>query len=514
MHAACHQQVFVFKVIEDTGLASNVGVPYILCMALRRLSDPEREFLVQLAEVAFSNPFSHKRAELVARMAPGTPFGDVTANREALARVANARLGRLLEEPGSLTPQERPLLEPALLYVCYHRFVPQIDALIERQAKGGAPQPVRFAEEAIGALVHSGFAEERAARFFSLFFQLRRAFFFIVGSLAGDCPSMLRLREALWNNVFTHDMRGYEAALWNRMEDFSTLFLGETGTGKGQAAAAIGRSAYIPFDVAQGRFAANFADSFIAINLSQYPEQLIESELFGHRKGSFTGAIDHHQGVFERCSAHGALFLDEIGEVSIPVQIKLLQVLQERTFTALGGHEKKRFSGRVIAATNRSLDALRRDGRFREDFFYRLCSDVIEVPTLRQRIAESPAELELLVRLLVGRIAGSQDPGVVLEALERDLPKGYPWPGNVRELEQAVRRILLTGHYRPQALTAADEADSFTERLRMGELTAEELLAGYSRMLYRRVGTYAEVAKRTGLDPRTSRKYIEGAKSG
>ena len=101
----------------------------------------------------------------------------------------------------------------------------------------------------------------------------------------------------------------------------------------------------------------------------------------------------------------------------------------------------------MIAATNRPLGALRRDGRFREDFFYRLCSDVIEVPTLRQRVAESPAELELLVRLLVSRIAGSEDPSRVLEALPRDLPRGYPWPGNVRELEQAVRRILLTGRY-------------------------------------------------------------------
>jgi len=474
----------------------------------------DQEFLAHLADVVFGNPFSRKRAELVAALAPGTPFGDLTANREALARVVSARLGPLIQAGAKLSAEDRRLLEPAMLYVCYRRYVPQLDALIERQAKGGAPQPVAFADEAIGTLVQSGFAEERAARLFAFFFQLRRAFYFIIGSLAGECASMQRLREALWNNVFTHDMRGYEAALWNRMEDFSTLLLGETGTGKGQAAAAIGRSEYIPYLPGERRFAANFAETFIPINLSQYPETLIESELFGHRKGSFTGAIDHHQGVFERCSAHGALFLDEIGEVSIPVQIKLLQVLQERTFTALGGHEKKRFSGRVIAATNRSLDALRRDGRFREDFFYRLCSDVIEVPTLRQRIAESPAELELLVRLLVGRIAGSQDPGVVLEALERDLPKGYPWPGNVRELEQAVRRILLTGRYKPQALTAADQEDSFTERLRMGELTAEELLAGYSRMLYRRLGTYAEVAKRTGLDPRTSRKYIEGARSG
>jgi DNA-binding NtrC family response regulator len=317
--------------------------------------------------------------------------------------------------------------------------------------------------------------------------------------------------------VFTHDMRGYEAALWSRMEDFSTLLLGETGTGKGQAAATIGRSEYIPYVPEQRRFASNFAETFIAINLSQYPENLIESELFGHRKGSFTGAIDHHQGVFERCNAHGALFLDEIGEVSIPVQIKLLQVLQERTFTALGGHDKKRFSGRVIAATNRPLGALRRDGRFREDFFYRLCSDVIEVPTLRQRIAESPAELALLVRLLVARTAGSEDSllvATVQEALARDLPRGYPWPGNVRELEQAVRRILLTGRYMAEiAQPRSDEETSLVEKLRAGELTATDLLAGYSRMLYGRLGTYADVAKRTGLDPRTSRKYIESGKS-
>src|SRR5881296_2538277 len=208
---------------------------------------------------------------------------------------------------------------------------------------------------------------------------------------------MRRLREALWNNVFSHDMRGYEAALWNRMEDFSTLLLGETGTGKGSAAASIGRSEFIPYVAGQRRFAANFTDTFIAINLSQFPETLIESELFGHRKGSFTGAIDHHQGVFERCSAHGALFLDEIGEVSIPTQIKLLQVLQERTFTPVGGHEKKRFSGRVIAATNRSLDDLRERKLFRDDFFYRLCSDLITVPPLRQRLREAPEELDLLI---------------------------------------------------------------------------------------------------------------------
>ena len=492
-------------------------------MSMTGLGAPDREFFLALANVVFGNPFTPQRDQLIVRLAPGAPLGDLTSDREALARVVGPRLEPWLREGPTalqkLSAEDRRLLEPGFLYVCYHRCVPQLDALIERQAgQGGAPLAVPFGDDAIADLVRSGFPEERAVRFFALFFQLRRAFHFIERSLAGECESMRRLREALWNNVVTHDMRGYEAALWNRMEDFSTLLLGETGTGKGSAAAAIGRSEFIPYVPEQHRFAANFAETFITINLSQFPETLIESELFGHRKGAFTGAIEHHEGVFERCNAHGALFLDEIGEASIPVQIKLLQVLQERTFTALGGHEKKRISGRVIAATNRPLAALRRDGHFRDDFFYRLCSDVIEVPTLRQRIAESPTELEQLVRLLVARVTGAQAPELVadvLEALGSGLPRGYPWPGNVRELEQAVRRILLTGRYaaeKPQA--APGEEEALLDKVRAGELTAADLLARYCALLYRRLGTYAEVAKRTGLDPRTSRKYVESGRTG
>jgi Sigma-54 interaction domain len=488
-----------------------------------RLSEADRELFSALAEVVFANPFSAERAQRVARIVPDVPLGDLTTNREALARLVEPRLEVLLRDGAGiwqrLGGEDRRLLEIALFYVCYHHYVPQIDALIERQAtQGGPPLTVPFAREAIAQLVRDGVSDERAVRMFGLFFQLRRAFYFIYGSLAGECESMRKVREALWNNVFTHDIGGYEARLWNRMEDFSTLLLGETGTGKGSAAAAIGRSAFIPYLPGERRFAANFAESFIAINLSQFPETLIESELFGHRKGAFTGAIDHHTGVFERCSAHGALFLDEIGEVSIPVQIKLLQVLQERTFTPLGGHEKRRFSGRVIAATNRPLGHLRRDGRFRDDFFYRLCSDVIEVPTLRQRLAESAGELERLVRRLVERIAGTRDSALVaevLETLDGGLPRGYPWPGNVRELEQAVRRILLTGRYAADLAPAApDEEIELLDQLHSGKLTAGEILARYCSMLYRRLGTYAEVAKRTGLDPRTARKYVESAKSG
>jgi DNA-binding NtrC family response regulator len=139
---------------------------------------------------------------------------------------------------------------------------------------------------------------------------------------------------------------------------------------------------------------------------------------------------------------------------------------------------------------------------------------VIELPTLRQRIAESPRELEQLVRLLVARIARAEAPALVasvLEALEASLPRGYPWPGNVRELEQAVRRILLTGRYAGELKQAGDDAERLQLQIAEGRLTADALLASYCALLYGRLGNYAAVAKQTGLDPRTARKYVLAA---
>ena len=180
---------------------------------------------------------------------------------------------------------------------------------------------------------------------------------------------MQKLRLSLWNNVFSYDIRTYDQFLVNRMEDFYTLLLGATGAGKGSAAAAIGRSGHIPFDLKKGRFTKSFNDIFVSMNLSQFSESLIESELFGHCKGAFTGAVENHQGLFERCTAHGSLFLDEIGDLAVPIQIKLLQVLQERVFNPVGSHSQKRFAGRVIAATNRSLNDLRKQGTSAMIFF-------------------------------------------------------------------------------------------------------------------------------------------------
>lgn len=483
-----------------------------------RLDAEDREFFELVSRASYANPFSGERDALDSQIAQ-TEGDDPDLIHRLLSRVEE-RLVALKErgelDPGAFAFEDWKLVEDAVLFEAFHRFVDPLDKLIEQQLEAGdRPVPVPFAPELLGLLRERGVSREKSVRMLSLFWQARRAYYFIVGGLTGVSSSMRRLREALWNDVFTHDSARYERLLWDRLEDFSLILRGATGTGKGQAAAALGRSGYVPFDEASMTFECSFTELFVPINLSQFPETLIESELFGHRKGAFTGAVDSHAGAFSRCRPHGAIFLDEIGEVSVPVQIKLLRVLQDRVFTPVGSHEEQRFEGRVIAATHRDLEEARRERRFRNDFYYRLCSDVIEVPTLQQRIAEDPSEIGVLVAHLVERIVGQKDEEVtlrVLEVIETDLPPDYAWPGNVRELEQCVRRVLLTGSFRPDSsghLATGSSTDRFLEQVREGTLEVRELAARYCALLYARHGTYEEVARITGLDRRTVRKYVQ-----
>src|SRR6185436_5896568 len=158
---------------------------------------------------------------------------------------------------------------------------------------------------------------------------------------------------------------------------------------------------------------------------------------------------------------------------------------QERTFSPVGSQEKMKFRGRVISATNRLLSDLRAERLFRDDFFYRISSDVIEVPPLRQRITENPEELDLLLATIVERLAGedcSEVLRVVRERLAESPGRNYEWPGNVRELEQAVRRILVTGHYEPQTLAPGTKSNDLLSRFERVELTAKDLLSEYCQM--------------------------------
>jgi two-component system nitrogen regulation response regulator GlnG len=210
-------------------------------------------------------------------------------------------------------------------------------------------------------------------------------------------------------------------------QDVPVLVTGESGTGKELVARAIyqhGPRAKAPF---------------LALNCAAIPEALLESELFGHEKGAFTGAERRRIGKFEQCHG-GTLFLDEVGDMPPALQAKLLRVLQEQAFERLGGNETIRTDVRVIAATHRDLKTLSAEGKFRPDLYFRLGVFTIHLPPLRERGEDLP----LLVRHYVRRFSrelGRQVREVAPEALERLC--GYSWPGNVRELQSALKQALL-----------------------------------------------------------------------
>jgi hypothetical protein len=471
----------------------------------------ENEVIRAVTELTLVNPFSPQRQEIENRFVETTNGKRGGTHEERFAGFfqwvdslpATRRNYRKAPEG------ERETMRNLFLFDSYHRYTGRLDYLIAEQVKRGeAGCVVSFGAECIERMQAHGLSRDEAVRYVGIFYQLRRAHYFIIRGLKGKSECMFEFRRRLWTSVFTSDVRWYERHLWDRMEDFSTLLLGETGSGKGTAAAAIGRSGFIPYLPEKREFAESFNRSFIATNLAEFPETLIEAELFGYRKGAFTGAVENYSGVFARCSSHGAIFLDEIGEIDHGVQVKLLHVLQDRTFTPVGSRDVQRFRGRVICATNRSLSELRQKRVFRDDFFYRISSDVITVPSLRQRISENAEELDLLLETIVERMVGEKWGEMyeqVRERLRASVEPDYSWPGNVRELEQAVRRIIVSGNYSPTETSDGEDV----ERVVAGaSLTAEELLSLYCGRAVEVHGTRAAAARKLGLDVRTLTRYL------
>jgi formate hydrogenlyase transcriptional activator len=209
--------------------------------------------------------------------------------------------------------------------------------------------------------------------------------------------------------------------------DSTVLIGGETGTGKELVARAIHR---------RSRRASR---AFIALNCAAIPRDLIASELFGHEKGAFTGAVQRRLGRFELANG-GTIFLDEVGELAPDTQVALLRVLQEREFERVGGRECIKVDVRVIAATNRDLTAAVADGTFREDLFYRLNVFPLELPPLRERREDVPMLVEYFIDRY-GRKAGKKFRRVSRRTL--DCLQSYPWPGNVRELQNVIERSVI-----------------------------------------------------------------------
>jgi two-component system nitrogen regulation response regulator GlnG len=210
-------------------------------------------------------------------------------------------------------------------------------------------------------------------------------------------------------------------------QDVTVLILGESGTGKELVARAI------------YHYSKRAGGPFLAVNCAAIPENLLESELFGHEKGAFTGADRRRIGKFEQASG-GTLFLDEIGDMTPLTQTKILRVLQGQEFERVGGNEPIRADVRVVAATNRDLEKMVADGAFRQDLYYRLNVFTVWLPPLRERGEDLPLLVEHFVRRF-GRELGKEVREVSLEAME--VLRRYPWPGNVRELQSVVKQALL-----------------------------------------------------------------------
>ncbi len=220
--------------------------------------------------------------------------------------------------------------------------------------------------------------------------------------------------------------------------DVSVMLLGASGTGKELLARGL-------HDASPRRGGA-----FVAINCAAIPETLLESELFGHEKGAFTGAVRAVEGRIER-AAGGTLFLDEIGDVPLPVQVKLLRFLQERVIERVGGRKPIPVDTRVVCATHRDVDAMIAEGRFREDLYYRLAEIVVRIPALCERSGDAA----LLARHFVVRHAQAMRIDVIgLSADAAAAIDAHSWPGNVRELENRIKRaVIMTEGKR---VTAAD----------------------------------------------------------
>jgi two-component system response regulator PilR (NtrC family) len=286
----------------------------------------------------------------------------------------------------------------------------------------------------------------------------------------------------------------------------NVLIVGESGTGKELVARAI--------HTESDRNEA----PFIALNCAAIPENLLESELFGHVKGAFTGAVGNKPGLFEAADG-GTLFLDEVGELSLPLQVKLLRAIQEKTIRRVGGNSDRRVDVRIVAATNRRLEDEVAAGRFREDLYYRLNVIQLQLPPLRDRMEDLPLLVHHFVEKFARELAKPVR-GVSDEAMER--LRAHAWPGNVRELENGIERAValsrgdwIEAESLPPSLgTASGEKVAAAQPLPPGGVDLENLVADYERglllhALERAGGVKKRAAQFLGISFRSFRYRLE-----
>jgi two-component system response regulator HydG len=308
-------------------------------------------------------------------------------------------------------------------------------------------------------------------------------------------------RWSLANFVGQSDAMRSVYELITRLADSSVpvLILGETGTGKGLVARAI--HAHGPRADAR----------FVTVNCAALPENLLESELFGHLKGAFTGATAHRTGLFEEAN-HGTLFLDEVAELSQALQAKLLDVLERGVVRAVGSNREREIDVRVIAATHRDLHARVASAEFREDLLYRLDVVAVDLPPLRARREDIPALLTHFLQQALTRHPRSEVQRFSDEALERLMR--HRWPGNIRELEHLVERMVVlspSAEIRVRDLPGSVDARSDDAPLDFGNnvLPLREVQRRYVAWAYEQLGERKLLtAERLGIDDKTLTKWL------
>jgi transcriptional regulator with AAA-type ATPase domain len=404
----------------------------------------------------------------------------------------------------------------------YHELVDDLDDLIESEESDLTANRKLFKKVESGIkkrrpLISGGRSAmwENPEHLFACFYQLRRAFLCLFNEIVGWSEPVRALRVRVWESVFTKDMLSYQQWMHESVGRFPTLILGPTGSGKEIVARAIGLSRFIPYDPSSGQFASNPKKSFCPVNLSALTETLIESELFGHRKGSFTGAMRDRAGIFKTAGQYGTVFLDEIGEVPESIQVKLLRILQSGEFQAIGGDAPSFYEGKIIAATHRGLGEQVRNGGMREDFFYRLCGDQVNTVGLQDILSSSPKEIVNSVHYICTKLFGSDGAkelsSRVVDKLHSVLPRNYPWPGNFRELEQAVRNIIVHDEFVPLGHargTDNDVASIYSKSL----VSLSQWNQMYAKKAYENAGSYREAARCLDVDQRTLRRWVLEAK--
>ena len=285
-------------------------------------------------------------------------------------------------------------------------------------------------------------------------------------------------------------------------QDSPVLILGETGTGKDLIANAI------------HRLSARKDGPYITVNCGAIPDTLLDSELFGHEKGAFTGALSQKRGRFERAN-HGTIFLDEVGELPLQAQVRLLRVLQNREIERVGGTESLPVNIRIIAATNRNLEKMIQAGQFREDLWFRLNIFPLEIPSLRERKADIPALVEYFLERKSRDLKKRPVPKLNSQTLE--MMEAYHWPGNIRELENIIERALIVSQGDSLSIPHLDRTNDrksrkFEPQSTLSLPTFDETVSMYLNQVLDltkgKVHGPGGAAELTGLNPSTLRHKL------